>query len=136
MWGGFFNQKNIWNSGAKTDFVNFHHMVVLNSRFALALTVFPQFQKLRLRWSMVFTKEFEFQFQKFITSLLRNLIFQPSEAPLSMVLQNLSKLISFHYWVPKDLTNFECWFWNIHTLNYDTLLAFVGCRRRNALRLT
>ena len=95
-------------------------MVVLNSRFALALTVFPQFQKLRLRWSMVFTKEFEFQFQKFITSLLRNLIFQPSEAPLSMVLQNLSKLISFHYWVPKDLTNFECWFWNFHTLNYNT----------------
>ena len=116
-----FNQKNVWNSGAKADFVNFHHMVVLNSRFALALTVFPQFQKLRLRWSMVFTKEFEFQFQKFITSLLRNLIFQPSEAPLSMVLQNLSKLISFHYWVPKGLTNFEWWFWNFHTLNYDTL---------------
>ena len=92
---------------------------MLNSRFALALTVFPQFQKLRLRWSMVFTKEFEFQFQKFITSLLRNLIFQPSEAPLSMVLQNLSKLISFHYWVPKGLTNFEWWFWNFHTLNYD-----------------
>ena len=124
-WGLFFNQKNIWNSGAKTDFVNFHHMVVLNSRFALALTVFPQFQKLRLCWSMVFTKEFEFQFQKFITSLLRNLIFQPSEAPLSMVLQNLSKLISFHYWVPKGLTNFGWWFWNCHTLNYDR----VGCLR-------
>ena len=118
----FFNQKNIWNWGVKTDFVNFHHMVVLNSRFALALTVFPQFQKLRLCWSMVFTKEFEFQFQKFITSLLRNLIFQPSEAPLSMVLQNLSKLISFHYWVPKGLTNFEWWFWNFHTLNYDNAM--------------
>ena len=117
----FFNQKNIWNWGAKTDFVIFHHMVVLNSRFALVLTMFPKFQKLRLRWSMVFTKEFEFQFQKFITSLLRNLIFQPSEAPLSMVLQNLSKLISFHYWVRKGLTNFEWWFWNFHTLNYDTL---------------
>ena len=120
----FLNQKNIWNWGAKTDFVIFHHLVVLNSRFALVMTVFPQFQKLRLRWSMVFTKEFEFYFQKFITSLLRNLIFQPSEAPLSMVLQNLSKLISFHYWVPKDLTNFECWFWNFHTLNYDSPPSF------------
>ena len=50
----FFNQKNIWNWGAKPDFVIFHHMVVLNSRFALALTLFLQFQKLRLRWSMVF----------------------------------------------------------------------------------
>ena len=114
----FFNQKNIWNWGTKTDFVIFHHLVVLNSRFALVMTVFPQFQKLRLQWSMVFTKEFEFYFQKFITSLLRNLIFQPSEAPLSMVLQNLSKLISFHYWVPKGLTNFDGWFWNFHTLNY------------------
>ena len=116
----FFNQKNIWNWGTKTDFVIFHLLVVLNSRFALDMTVFPQFQKLRLWWSMVFTKEFEFYFQKFIASLLRNLIFQPSEALLSMVLQNLSKLISFHYWVPKDLTNFECWFWNFHTLNYNT----------------
>ncbi len=124
----FFNQKNIWNSAAKTDFVNFHYMVVLNSRFTLALTVFLQFQKLRLRWSMVFTKEFAFLFQKFITLLLRNLIFQPSEAPLSMVCQNLSKLISFLYWVTKELTNFESGFWNFHTLNYDT----EGHSRRSA----
>ena len=117
----FFNQKIIWNLGAKTDFVIFHHMVVLNSRFALALTVFIQIQNLRLCWSMVFTKEFEFQFEKFITSLMKNLIFQPSEAPLSMVLQNLSKLISFHYWVPKGLTNFDCWFWNFHTLSYNNI---------------
>ena len=44
--GVFFNQKTVWNSGAKTDFVNFHHMVLLNSRFAFALTVFPQFLKI------------------------------------------------------------------------------------------
>ena len=38
----------------------------------------------------------------------------------SVVLQNLSNLISFHYWVPKGLTNFECWLWNFHTMNYNT----------------
>ena len=44
---------------------------------------------------MDFTKEFEFYFQKFIASLLRNLIFQPSEALLSMVLQKFVKINQF-----------------------------------------
>ena len=30
-----------------------------------------------------------------------------SEAPLSMALQNLSRLLSFHYSLPKGSTNFE-----------------------------
>ena len=79
----FFNQENIWNWGVKTDFENFDHLVVLNSRFALVITVFPKFQKLRLRRNMVFNEEYEFYFHKFITLLLKNLIFRPSEAPLN-----------------------------------------------------
>ena len=78
----FVNQENTWNLGVKTDFDNFDHLVVLNSRFALVMTVFPQFQKSRLGCNLDFTKEFEFHFQKFFTSLMRNLIFQASEAPL------------------------------------------------------
>ena len=27
----------------------------------------------------------------------------------------------FHDWVTKGLTKFGCWFWNFHTLNYDSV---------------
>ena len=113
-----FNQENIWNWGVKTDFVNFDHLVVLNSRFALVMTVFPQFQKLRLRWIMVFPKEFEFYFQKFITSLLRNLIFQPSEAPLLAILQNWTKSLSLHDSLPKGQPYSGCLSSKCFRLNY------------------
>ena len=66
-------------------------------------------------------RNFNFISKHLLLHFWETFIFQPSEALLSMVLQNLSKLISFHYWVPKDLTNFVCWFWNFHTLNYNTL---------------
>ena len=72
---------------------------------------------------MLFTQEFEFCFQNFTTSLLRNSISQPSEAPLSSILQNLKKSLFFHDWIPKGLTNFECVIINFHNLNYHNAYA-------------
>ena len=57
-------------------------------------------------------------YQNFNTSPLRNSIFQPSEAPLSLILQNWKKLLFFHDCIPKGLTNFECVIINFHNLNY------------------
>ena len=52
-------------------------MVVLNSRFALAMTVFPQFQKLRLVSCMFFNQDFEFCVQSFFTSLETQFFYTP-----------------------------------------------------------
>ena len=76
----FFNQGNECNLGIKPNFENFEFWVVSISRFGLDTTTLNLFQKLRLDLSMVFTQIFEFSSQNFSISLLRNLIFQPSEA--------------------------------------------------------
>ena len=69
---------------------------------------------------MVFAQKFEFSSQNVSISLLKNLIYQPSEARLSSITQNWNKSLSFHNFVPKGLTNFECPIWKLHTLNYHT----------------
>ena len=69
----FFNQKNKWNQDVKSNFENFEFWVGPISKFAL--------EDLNLKISIVFTQEFEFCFQIFIPLLLRNLIFETSEAP-------------------------------------------------------
>ena len=61
----FFNQKNKWNWGVKSNFENFDFWIVPISRFALAMTTINQFQILRLKLHMVFTQKFEFWFQNF-----------------------------------------------------------------------
>ena len=83
--GVFFNQKNKRNLGVKLNFENFDFWVVPISKFALSMTMINQFQILRLKLRMVFTQKFEFWFQNFFTSFLRNFIFQPSEAQLSSI---------------------------------------------------
>ena len=72
----------------------------------------------RIGLSIVFSQEFEFYSQNFITSLLRNSIFLPSEALLSSIMQNQKKSPSFHDYLPKVLTNFECLLLKFHTLKY------------------
>ena len=49
------------------------------------------------------------------------LVFTPSEAPLSSILQNWKKLLIFHYCLAKGLTNFECVILIFHTLNYHNI---------------
>ena len=49
-----------------------------------------------------------------------HLLFTPSEAPLSSILQNWKKLRVFHYCLAKGRTNFECVILILHTLNYHT----------------
>ena len=68
---------------------------------------------------MIFAQKFEFSSQNLCASLLKNLIFQPSEARLSSITQNWNKSLSFHNFVPIELTNFECPIWKLHTLNYN-----------------
>ena len=90
------------------------------SKSALVTATVHQFQKLRLVLCMVFNQEFEFCVQNFFTSLFGNSIFLHSEARLSSIMQNWKKLLSFHYCIPKGVTNFECLLLNLHTLNYHT----------------
>ena len=74
---------------------------------------------------MVFAQKFEFSSQNLSISLLKNLIFQPSEARLSSITQNWNKSLSFHNFIPKGLTNFECPNWKLYTLNYHTVRTSV-----------
>ena len=67
---------------------------------------------------MVFTQEFEFCFQIFIPLVLKILIFEISEAPLSSIWKNWQKSLFFHEYLPKGLTNFGCSESKLHTLNY------------------
>ena len=114
--GVFSNQKNQWNLGVKSNFENFEFWVMPISKSALITTTVHQFQKLRLVLRMVFNQEIEFCSQNCITSLFRNSIFLHSEARLSLFMQNLKKLLSFHYFLPKGVTNFECLLLTLHTL--------------------
>ncbi len=50
-----------------------------------------------------------------------HLVFTPSEAPLSSILQNWKKLLIFHCCLAKVLTNFELVILIFYTLNYHTL---------------
>ena len=54
----------------------------------------------------------------FFPSLFGNSIFLHSEARLSSITQNWNKSFSFHYCLPKGVTNFQCCILNPHTLNY------------------
>ena len=114
----FYNQKNKWNLGVKSNFENFDFWVMLISKSALVTITVYQIQKLRLLLCMVFNQEFEFCVQSFFTSLFRNSIFLHSEARLSSIMQNWKKLLSFHYCLPKRVTNFECCILNLLTLKY------------------
>ena len=67
---------------------------------------------------MFFYEEVEFCSKNFITSLLTNSVFLPSEAWLSLIMQNWKKSLSFHDCLPKVVTNFECLLLNLHPLNY------------------
>ena len=116
----FSNQKNKWNLGVKSNFENFEFWVVPISKSALVRTTVHQFQKLGLVLCMVFNQEFEFCVQLFFASLFRNSIFLHSEAWVSSIMQNWKKLLSFHYCLPKGVTNFQCCILNLHTLNYHT----------------
>ena len=49
-----------------------------------------------------------------------HLLFTPSEAPLSSILQNWKELLIFHYCLAKGWTNFECVILILHTLNYHS----------------
>ena len=89
-----------------------------NSKSALVTAIVHQLQKLRPLLCMVFNQEFEICFQLFFTSLFRNSIYLHSEARLSSIMQYWKKLLSFHYCLPKRVTNFYCCILNFHTLNY------------------
>ena len=58
-----------------------------------------------------------------------HLLFTPSEAPLSSILQNWKKLLIFHYCLAKERTNFECVILIFHTLNYHTMGIVQGERK-------
>ena len=90
------------------------------SKSALVTATVQQFQKSRLVSCMFFNQEFEFCVQLFFTLLSRNSIFLHSEARLSSIMQNWKKLLSFHYCLPKGVTNFECCILNLLTLKYHT----------------
>ena len=122
----FFNHKIKWNLGVK---LNFEFWVVQISKSSLVTTTVHQFQELKLVLRMVFNQEIEFCSQNCITSLLRNSIFLHSEARLSSIMQNWKKLLSFHYCLPKGVTNFECLLLNLHTLNYHNMRCHV-CHKR------
>ena len=67
-----------------------------------------------------FTQEFKFCVHIFIPSVLRNFVFETSEAPLSSILKNWQKSLFFHEYLPKGLTNFGRTESKLHTLNYHT----------------
>ena len=84
----FFNQKNEWNQDVKSNFENSEFWVGLISKFAHVRIIAHQLQNSNLEIVMGFTQEFEFCFQIFIPLVLRNLIFETSEAPLSSIWKN------------------------------------------------
>ena len=104
----FFNNKNKRNQDVKSNFKTSEFWVVPIPKFALVRIIVHQLKNLNLKKCMVFTQDFEFCFQIFIPLVLRNLIFETSEAPLSSILYNWRKLLSFHDFLPKVLTNFGC----------------------------
>ena len=114
----FFNQKNEWNQDVKSNFETSEFWVVPIPKFALVRIIVHQLKNLNLKICMVFTQEFEFCFQIFIPLVLRNLIFETSEAPLSSIWKNWQKSLFFHEYLPKGLTNFGCSESKLHTLNY------------------
>ena len=114
----FFNQKNEWNQDVKSNFETSEFWVVPIPKFALVRIIVHQLKNLNLKICMVFTQEFEFCFQIFIPMVLRNLIFETSEAPLSSIWKNWLKWFFFHEYLPKGLTNFECSELKLYTLNY------------------
>ena len=116
----FFNQKNEWNQDVKLNFETSEFWVVPIPKFALVRIIVHQLKKLNLKICMIFTQEFDFCFQIFISLALRNLIFETSEAPLSSILKNWQKSIFFHECLPKGLTNFGRWKLKLHALNYHT----------------
>ena len=63
-----------------------------------------------------------------------HLLFTPSEAPLSSILQNWKKLLMFDYCLAKLQTNFECVILILHTLNYNTVHPS-GVRHKNFFSL-
>ena len=84
----FFNQKNEWNQDVKSNFETFEFWVGPISKFAPVRIIVHQLKTLNVKICMVFTQEFEFYFQIFIPLVLRNLIFEISEAPLSSIWKN------------------------------------------------
>ena len=114
----FFNQKNEWNQDVKSNFENFEFWIGPISKFALVTIIVHQLKNLNLKICMVFTQEFEFCFQIFIPLVLRNFIFETSEAPLTSISKNWQKSLFFHEYLPKGLTNFGCRKLKLHTLNY------------------
>ena len=88
----FFNQKNEWNQDVKTNFENFEFWVGPIPKFALVRIIVHQSKNLNLKICMVFTQEFEFCFQIFIPLVLRNLIFETSEAPPLFDLEKLTEI--------------------------------------------
>ena len=102
--------------------INFCHRawcwVMLVSKSALVTITVYQIQKVRLLLFRVFNQEFKFCLQLFFTSLFRNSIFLHFEARLSSIMQNWKKLLSFHYCLPKGVTDFQDCILNLHNLNY------------------
>ena len=100
----FFNQKNEWNQDVKSNFESFEFWIGPISKFALVRIIVFQFKNLNLKLCVVFTQEFEFRIESFITSILRNLISQPSsEARCSSITQNQNKSLIFHNCVTKGM---------------------------------
>ena len=114
----FFNKKNKCNWGVKSNFENCKFLVSSISKFAIFMTKICWLQTSRLILLTILQKEFEFHLQNFITSFLRNLIFQPSEAQLSSIWQSIEKSLKFLSLEPLGLTNFECANLKFHTLKY------------------
>ena len=114
----FFNQKNEWNQDVKSNFETSEFWVVPIPKFALVRIIVHQLKKLNVKKGMIFTQEFDFCFQIFISLVLRNLIFETSEAPLSSIWRNWQKSLFFHEYLPKGLTNFGRTESKLHTLNY------------------
>ena len=67
---------------------NFEFWVGPISKFAVIRMIIHQFKNLKLKICMDFTQEFEFFVQILIPSVLRNFVFETSEAPLSSILKN------------------------------------------------
>ena len=83
----FFNQKNKWNQDIKSNFENYEFWVGPFPKFALVRMIVNEFKNLKLKMYMVFTQEFEFCFQILIPLVLKNFVFETSEAPLSSILK-------------------------------------------------
>ena len=84
----FFNQKNEWNQDVKSNFETSEFWVVPIPKFALVRIIVHQLKNLNVEKGMVFTQEFDFCFKIFIPLVLRNLIFETSEASLYSIWKN------------------------------------------------